>query len=190
MSFLLFTAGIILAIHQVNVYLESQDKGVRMKKGFTLVELMVVITIIGILAGIAIPQFGNALARARAAEAPGNLNKIRTAQEAYFIEVKAFKDGCTWLQSTSTSPAHNLGVKMSPSKFFTYSSSLRQYTDANGDIKEGFTASATLVKNIGNAEAGSSSKVSINESDDRYVEGSEPTKEALTVYLRTFLSDQ
>jgi type IV pilus assembly protein PilA len=56
------------------------------KKGFTLIELMIVVAIIGILAAIAIPNFMNYQCKAKQSEAKSNLGAIRTAQEVYMAE--------------------------------------------------------------------------------------------------------
>jgi type IV pilus assembly protein PilA len=55
-------------------------------KGFTLIELMIVVAIIGILAAIAIPNFLKFQAKAKQSEAKTNLAAVFTAQTSYFSE--------------------------------------------------------------------------------------------------------
>lgn len=58
----------------------------RMQKGFTLIELMIVVAIIGILAAIAIPNFMRFQAKSKQSEAKTNLGAIGTTAEAYRAE--------------------------------------------------------------------------------------------------------
>ena len=56
------------------------------KGGFTLIELMIVVAIIGILAAIAIPNFLRFQLRSRVGEGKTNIAAIRTAEESYNAE--------------------------------------------------------------------------------------------------------
>ena len=59
-------------------------------KGFTLIELMIVVAIIGILAAIAIPNFLRFQLKAKSSEGKVNIAAIRTAQESYLAEFGSY----------------------------------------------------------------------------------------------------
>jgi type IV pilus assembly protein PilA len=62
----------------------------RNRKGFTLIELMIVVAIIGILAAIAIPNFLKFQAKSKQSEAKTNLKAILTAETSYFGEYNTY----------------------------------------------------------------------------------------------------
>ena len=64
------------------------------RKGFTLVELMIVVAVIGLLAALAIPNYIRFQARAKQAEVKGNLKAAFTCERAYYQEHSTYTS-CT-----------------------------------------------------------------------------------------------
>ncbi len=62
------------------------------QKGFSLVELMVVVAIIGILSALAVPRFRTFQAKAKQAEAKNNLKHIYTLQMSYYGEHEVYAE--------------------------------------------------------------------------------------------------
>jgi type IV pilus assembly protein PilA len=71
---------------QIEGYTDMRKFLGKSRKGFTLIELMIVVAIIGILAAIAIPNFIRFQLKAKTSEGKVNIAAIRTAEEAFFSE--------------------------------------------------------------------------------------------------------
>ena len=56
----------------------------RSNKGFTLIELMIVVAIIGILAAIAIPKFADLISKSKEGATKGSLSAIRSSLQVYY----------------------------------------------------------------------------------------------------------
>lgn len=69
---------------------------IKTKRGFTLIELMIVVAIIGILAAIAIPKFSQLITKSNEANTKGNLGAIRSALSIYYGDLEG------WYPSDST----------------------------------------------------------------------------------------
>ena len=70
----------------------------RKQSGFTLVELLIVVIILGILAAVVIPQFTTASSEAKESALVSNLATIRQAIELYHVQhADIFPDGATFV---------------------------------------------------------------------------------------------
>ena len=83
----------------------------RSQAGFTLIELMIVVLVIGILAAIAIPKFQTSKGKAYASTLKADLRNLATAQEAYFYENSVYSPTTTALQM-SVSPAVTVTISV------------------------------------------------------------------------------
>ena len=118
--------------------------------GFTLLELMVVVIIIGVLASIAWPRYIFITEKSRTSEAKSILGQIRSAEIGYFTENDAYTTNLTKL---------SVDVPMACNASFYYS-----YSIAGGGVS--FTATATRCTAGGrspNSPGGTAYVININE---------------------------
>jgi prepilin-type N-terminal cleavage/methylation domain-containing protein len=101
------------------------------EKGFTLIELMIVIAIIGILAAIAIPQFSAYRTRSFNAAANGDLRNLATAQEAYFVDEQTYGSSISQLVDSYGAITSQDVVLIINSNTATYYSMESYHTDGD-----------------------------------------------------------
>jgi prepilin-type N-terminal cleavage/methylation domain-containing protein len=76
-----FISGTIVAL-----YIFEMSTTPKKTKGFTLIELMLVVVIIGLLAALAIPRFARAASKSKVSEAKSVLKQLYMASQAYIEE--------------------------------------------------------------------------------------------------------
>jgi type IV pilus assembly protein PilA len=87
----------------------------RIRNGFTVIELLIVIVIIGILAAIAIPKFAGSKDRDYASAMTTDLRNLVTAEEAFFADSTKYTNNLSSLKFQSTSGVNAPTITLGPS---------------------------------------------------------------------------
>jgi len=90
------------------------------RKGFTLIELMVVVSIVAFLAVVSVPSFMKFLAKAKRVEAYANLSSMYTAQKAHWAEHGAYSDSLSGPGSVGWKPEGYSGGGKGEHFHYTY----------------------------------------------------------------------
>lgn len=89
------------------------------KQGFSLIELLVVIVVIGLIASFATIKYSHFVARTRASEGVHLLTALRGAQERYFVSQEAYAGGvgCLPYNDPSLNPSLDIEISKMPDNF-------------------------------------------------------------------------
>ena len=93
----------------------------RSQKGFTLIELMIVVVIIGILAALAIPRFMRATTKSKQSEAKQILKQIYVMEQAYRQEYDAYWGNGITASAAAPATMGRIGVDIGSTARYTYS---------------------------------------------------------------------
>ncbi len=128
-------------------------------KGFTLVELMTVILVLGILFGVGVPTYRNYLMRAQRAEAKTTLMRVQAQQEKFYMQNNSYTT------DVSNPPPAGLGIPASENVYYNIA-----IVAGPGGLTTGYTASATPAAGSPQLDDDDCAMFSVNQSGVRYAE--------------------
>ena len=110
----------------------------RKENGFTMIELLIVIIIVGVLFGVALPSFMNQANKAKESEAKTYIGSMNKAHQAYFVENTTF---------TTNIEALGIGITTTPTNNYQYRASSNAET--KNILSEGESQSPSALNSYG-----------------------------------------
>lgn len=122
------------------------------QKGFTLIELMVVVVIVGILSAIAIPQYSDYIRRSRVPDAVSGLSTRQTQMEQFFQDNRTYVGGCA--ESTYPQGKFAFTCESTANAFSFTATGVDQMAGFVYTIDQAGTKTSTITAGSSAAEAG------------------------------------
>lgn len=115
-------------------------------RGFTLLEVMIVVAIVAILAAIALPNYSEYVKRGKIIEATSALGDVRTRYEQYFLDNRTYLGGCAVIKPAVAPRVRAFDIDCSGETASTYTGT------ATGKPAEGMEAAFVYTIDQANAK--------------------------------------
>lgn len=139
--------------------------------GFTLIELMTVILIIGILFGVGVPAYRDFVLRAHRAEAKSTLLRVQAQQEKFYMQNN------TYTTDVNNPPPVGLGIPASENVYYNIA-----IVAGVGGLTVGYTASAVPAAGSPQLQDDYCQLFNINQTGVRYAESNMAVDETQTCW--------
>ena len=143
----------------------------QLTKGFTLVELVTVILVLGILLGIGVPAYRKFVLRAQRAEAKTTLLRAQAEQEKFYLQNN------TYTTDVNNPPPVGLGIPASENVYYNIA-----IVAGAGGLTVGYTVSAIPAAGSPQLNDGDCALFSITQSGVRYAESQAAMDETQTCW--------
>jgi len=139
--------------------------------GFTLIELMIVVAVIGILAGIAYPSYTDYVIKSRRSDAKSAILNMQLAQEKWRANNISYTTSLSQLNVSNSSPDghYELDIPMGTGNFYVV-----RARPASGGLQVGDTTCPSFTSNQNNEHAGPDEDISTSSDNDSGVTTSDP----------------
>ena len=140
-------------------------------KGFTLIELMTVILVLGILVGVGVPTYRNYVMRAQRAEAKTTLMRVQAQQEKFYMQNN------TYTTDVNNPPPAGLGIPASENVYYDIA-----IVAGTGGLTIGYTVSAVPAPGSPQLDDDDCALFSVDQSGARYAESKIAVDETRTCW--------
>ena len=150
------------------ISLKEQKGESKMKRGFTLVELLIVIAVIAILIGIALPSFKGMQDEGNIAKAKAELRTIQTAVESYYINNGSYPTDAPAWQSALTGASPTIIGAVLTDPFSSTNAEYQLVYSSNGNyyavysVGTSGSASVTAVSDAGDVTESASTCIYVS----------------------------
>jgi prepilin-type N-terminal cleavage/methylation domain-containing protein len=116
-------------------FLRHEKKEMKRKSGFTLIEMLITIAVMGAIAVIALPQYSKYVAKSRQQDAKGQLMAIRQAQEVYKLQYGSYTTATVGLSGwVNTLGSYTFAITAADTTTFSASATGNIDGDATLDV--------------------------------------------------------